>query len=200
MTRGVFLKVARRLGAPQTARFSLRRPASELKLRFTIGSFSDAQMFGQRHPTDCNLEMMMKSHSILMVMALILAVLVGTSPSYAKLISLTQNVSHSQLQSACNAAGGQFSDAPEGGGYACGTNCKGGKGTQCYVACDSGGSCVGQTPGRLFANVTLGQFLSGDFIGEVPITPEDRNTQKHNSPPAPQSAAPPSPAGAPVIE
>ena len=79
---------------------------------------------------------------------------------------------------------GQFSDAPEGGGYACGTNCKGGKGTQCYVACDSGGSCVGQTPGRLFANVTLGQFLSGDFIGEVPITPEDRNTQKHNSPPA----------------
>ena len=50
----------------------------------------------------------MKSHSILMVMALILAVLVGTSPSYAKLISLTQNVSHSQRQSACNAAGASF--------------------------------------------------------------------------------------------
>jgi len=97
----------------------------------------------------------MKLRSLLLLIAFVGACAAALTPSYAKMISIAQHVGHDQLQSACNAAGGDFTEAPEGGGYGCGTNCKGGKGTSCYVACGSDGKCVGQVPGRLVANVTL---------------------------------------------
>jgi hypothetical protein len=129
------------------------------------------------------MEIEMKLRSIILLVCVIFGCLVVASPSYARLISLAQNVGHDQLKAACGAAGGEFSDAPDGGGgYGCGTNCKGGKGSACYVACDKGGSCVGQTPGRLVANVTLVQFLSGEFIREVVVAPDDTGTPNHKSP------------------
>ena len=141
----------------------------------------------------------MKLRSILLVLGLIVAALGAASPSYARTFELHQNVSHGQLQSACNAAGGSFSDAPDGSGYACGTNCKGGPGTNCYVACDNGGKCTGVTPGRLVANVTLLQFLRGSMIAPLALSDEDTGTplRKH---PAPDAPPPVSTPGVPVLE
>ena len=142
----------------------------------------------------------MNLRSLLLLVVFLLACVAGATPSYAKLISLAQHVGKGELQSACDAAGGEFSNAPDGsGGCGCGTNCKGGKGTNCYVACDSGGKCVGQTPGRLVANVTLLQFLSGEFIRPLPTTSDDSGTPSHNAPSeAPALSAPP--AGAPAFQ
>lgn len=159
-----------------------------------------APSFGQRHPPDATLEMIMKSRSIILLLALFVLSLSIASPSYARTFDLTQNVSHGQLQSACNAAGGTFSDAPDGSGYACGTNCKGGKGTNCYVACGNDGKCVGSTPGRLIANVTLGQLFSGAYVRNAIALPDDSGTPSHTPSAASQPDPAPTPAGVPVLQ
>jgi L-aminopeptidase/D-esterase-like protein len=49
------------------------------------------------------------------------------------------------LKSACDAAGGKFSQGSMG--YGCGTDCKGGPGTDCIVHCDEGKKCTAQVIG-----------------------------------------------------
>ncbi len=122
----------------------------------------------------------MKLRSFALLLSLLLGCLVFAAPANAKLIDIKAHVGHDQLQAACGAAGGQFSESPDGNGYGCGTNCKGGPGTNCYVACDNGGKCVGQTPGRLVADVTLVDFLRGTFIRDAVVLPDDTGTPNHD--------------------
>ncbi len=49
------------------------------------------------------------------------------------------------LKSACDKAGGKFSQ--EAKGYGCGTDCKGGPGTDCIVHCAAEQKCTGQVIG-----------------------------------------------------
>ncbi len=49
------------------------------------------------------------------------------------------------LKSACDKAGGKFSQ--DANGYGCGTNCQGGTGTDCVVHCDAGQKCTAQVIG-----------------------------------------------------
>ena len=52
-----------------------------------------------------------------------------------------------ELKSACDKAGGSFSQ--DANGYGCGTNCQGKSGTDCVVACKNNDkSCFAQVPGR----------------------------------------------------
>jgi hypothetical protein len=51
-----------------------------------------------------------------------------------------------ELKGVCEKAGGSFSQ--DAGGYGCGTNCKGGPGTDCTVACKTDQPCYAQTMGR----------------------------------------------------
>jgi hypothetical protein len=50
-----------------------------------------------------------------------------------------------ELQKICTAAGGSFS--PGADRYGCGTDCKGGKGTDCVVTCAPDKRCTGQVIG-----------------------------------------------------
>jgi len=49
------------------------------------------------------------------------------------------------LKSACTTAGGKFSQ--DASGYDCGTDCKGGPGTDCVVHCAAGQKCTAQVSG-----------------------------------------------------
>jgi hypothetical protein len=49
------------------------------------------------------------------------------------------------LKSACDKAGGKFSQDAKG--YGCGTNCLGGPGTDCIVHCATGEKCTAQVIG-----------------------------------------------------
>ncbi|MGC1466825.1 MAG: hypothetical protein WA792_13930 [Pseudolabrys sp.] len=49
------------------------------------------------------------------------------------------------LKSACATAGGKFSQ--DSSGYDCGTDCKGGPGTDCVVHCADGQKCTAQVSG-----------------------------------------------------
>jgi len=50
-----------------------------------------------------------------------------------------------QLKSACNGAGGKFSQDAKG--IECGTNCQGGPGTDCTVYCPTDQKCTAQVIG-----------------------------------------------------
>ncbi len=49
------------------------------------------------------------------------------------------------LKAACATAGGKFSTGTRG--YGCGTDCKGGPGTDCIVHCVDGKKCIAQVIG-----------------------------------------------------
>ncbi len=49
------------------------------------------------------------------------------------------------LKSVCDKAGGKFSEGPQR--YGCGTNCRGGPGTDCIVNCAPGEKCNAQVIG-----------------------------------------------------
>jgi hypothetical protein len=64
----------------------------------------------------------------------------------------TQKYSMDELKSACEKAGGKFSQG--GGLYGCGTDCHGGPGTACIVTCGEGKRCTAQLMGgRRFRNL-----------------------------------------------
>jgi hypothetical protein len=50
-----------------------------------------------------------------------------------------------ELKGLCAKAGGKFSQGPAR--YGCGTDCKGGTGTDCIVSCTPEGKCVAQVIG-----------------------------------------------------
>jgi hypothetical protein len=66
------------------------------------------------------------------------------SPAVARNLTLPKTSSDA-LHSACDAAGGKFSLGPRG--YGCGTNCKGGPGTDCIVHCKADRKCTAQVIG-----------------------------------------------------
>ena len=64
----------------------------------------------------------------------------------------TQKYSMDELKSACDKAGGKFSQGE--GLYGCGTDCHGGPGTDCIVTCQEGKRCIAQLMGgRRFRNL-----------------------------------------------
>ena len=55
--------------------------------------------------------------------------------------------SPAEMKSVCDKVGGSFSQ--DAGGYGCGTNCQGKRGTDCVVACKNNDKgCFAQVPGR----------------------------------------------------
>jgi hypothetical protein len=50
-----------------------------------------------------------------------------------------------EIKNTCEKAGGSFSQDAKG--YGCGTNCHGGRGTDCTVFCPTGDKCVAQVIG-----------------------------------------------------
>jgi hypothetical protein len=81
-------------------------------------------------------------------LVIILLILIGAlglgAPSLARDITL-HKTSVAELQSACEKAGGRFSQ--DKGGYGCATNCKGGAGSDCIVTCKADSKCVAQVIG-----------------------------------------------------
>ena len=77
-----------------------------------------------------------------------LLVLSGTlavcGPSLARDIHL-KKMSADELKQVCDKVGGSFSQGPKM--YGCGTNCKGGTGTDCIVSCAPGERCIAQVIG-----------------------------------------------------
>jgi len=68
-----------------------------------------------------------------------------------------------EIRNACSKAGGNFSVAPDGGGYACHkANCDG-KGGSCSVDCDNNNNCTGTTPGK--AGPRPGKGVKGVLSG-----------------------------------
>lgn len=68
----------------------------------------------------------------------------STVSSSARDISLHKH-SVDELKSVCSKVGGSFSQ--DSNGYACGTNCHGGPGTDCVVDCKNDQNCVAQVIG-----------------------------------------------------
>jgi|SRR5690242_16700180 hypothetical protein len=59
----------------------------------------------------------------------------------------THKFTADEIKSACDQAGGSFSQ--DANGYDCGTNCQGKPGTDCVVACKNNDKgCFAQVPGR----------------------------------------------------
>ena len=56
-----------------------------------------------------------------------------------------QKMSADALKQVCDKVGGSFSQDPQR--YGCGTDCKGGKGTDCTVSCVAGQRCIAQVIG-----------------------------------------------------
>ncbi len=56
-----------------------------------------------------------------------------------------QKQSPDQLKSVCQKVGGSFSQ--DSSGYGCGTDCRGGSGTDCSVFCRTTGGCTAQVIG-----------------------------------------------------
>ena len=77
-----------------------------------------------------------------------LLVLSGTlamcGPSLARDIHL-QKMSAADLKKVCDKVGGSFSQGPKR--YGCGTDCRGGPGTDCIVSCEPGKRCIAQVIG-----------------------------------------------------
>jgi hypothetical protein len=102
---------------------------------------------------------------LLRVFVLLTLLFAATTPSLAETRQIAK-VSASQLQSACDKAGGTFgSDADMGGDhYGCvKRNCDG-KGGDCIITCGHDG-CAGTTPRQLSGNQTLISLLqNGDLV------------------------------------
>jgi hypothetical protein len=73
------------------------------------------------------------------------------------------NHSAEEIKSACDKAGGAFSQ--DAGGYGCSSDCHGGHsgphGADCVVACKTDKSCAGQVPGRKGPTVSPLNVLKG---------------------------------------
>ncbi len=78
----------------------------------------------------------------------VLLILIGAlgfgAPSFARDIHV-HKTSVEALKSACEKAGGRFSQ--DKGGYGCATNCKGGVGSDCIVTRKADQGCVAQVIG-----------------------------------------------------
>jgi hypothetical protein len=74
----------------------------------------------------------------------LIGVLGVSAPSLARDITLRKHTAD-ELKSACEKAGGKFSQDDKG--YGCGTDCLGKPGTDCTVFCPSGERCVVQVVG-----------------------------------------------------
>jgi L-aminopeptidase/D-esterase-like protein len=75
---------------------------------------------------------------------ILIGALATSGLSFANDINLEKQTPE-QLKSACNQAGGKFSQ--DSHGYGCGTNCTGGPGTACTVSCEPDKKCVAQVMG-----------------------------------------------------
>lgn len=82
-------------------------------------------------------------NSIIALMSLAIFGLAGNSS--ASEISMHKHTLD-ELKSVCSKAGGSFSQ--DSNGYACGTNCHGGSGTDCIVDCKNDQNCTAQVIGR----------------------------------------------------
>jgi len=74
----------------------------------------------------------------------LIAALCLSAPCFAADVNL-QKQTPEQLKSACDQAGGKFSQDTRG--YGCGTDCAGGQGTACTVFCEPDKKCVAQVMG-----------------------------------------------------
>jgi hypothetical protein len=81
---------------------------------------------------------------LVITLPILIGALALSSPSQARDITL-HKMSVEQIKSACEKAGGSFSQ--DKGGYGCGTNCLGGPGTDCIVNCKTDQKCVAQVIG-----------------------------------------------------
>jgi hypothetical protein len=76
---------------------------------------------------------------------LVIAIGSFVSPTVAAEVNL-RKASAEQLRAACQKAGGSFSQSESG--YGCGTDCHGGKGTDCVVFCPNNAThCTAQVGG-----------------------------------------------------
>ncbi len=80
----------------------------------------------------------------LVVPLILIGVLGVSSPSLARDITLRKHTAD-EIKSACEKAGGKFSQDAKG--YGCGTDCHGTRGTDCTVFCPTGERCVVQVIG-----------------------------------------------------
>jgi hypothetical protein len=80
----------------------------------------------------------------LRVLLILIGVLGLSSPSLARDITLRKH-SADEIKSACDKAGGKFSQDDRG--YGCGTDCQGKPGTDCTVFCQAEKRCVVQVIG-----------------------------------------------------
>jgi len=80
-------------------------------------------------------------------MVVAIAIMFGIEPSLATKLVPMQNHTSDEIKSACGKAGGDYTETPDGG-YGCSTNCHGGSGGDCIVACKKDHSCTGAVPGR----------------------------------------------------
>ena len=82
---------------------------------------------------------------LIVAFILIVAIGVNADSSLAREVALHKHTAE-ELKSACDKAGGKYSQDP-GGMYGCGTDCHGGPGTDCYVGCTKDQICTGQVIG-----------------------------------------------------
>ena len=79
---------------------------------------------------------------------IVLLILIGAlglgAPSFARDIHVPKT-SVEAIKSACEKAGGRFSQ--DKGGYGCATNCKGDVGSDCIVTCKADKGCIAQVIG-----------------------------------------------------
>jgi hypothetical protein len=80
----------------------------------------------------------------LSVSLILIGVLGFSGQALARDITLRKHTA-AEIQSACEKAGGKFSQDAKG--YGCGTDCHGGRGTDCTVFCPTGARCVVQVIG-----------------------------------------------------
>jgi hypothetical protein len=78
------------------------------------------------------------------VTLLLFTVVGGACPACANDIYLAKQTAD-EIKSACDKAGGKFSQ--DSRGYACGTDCEGKPGTSCTVFCELDKKCVAQVMG-----------------------------------------------------
>jgi hypothetical protein len=72
------------------------------------------------------------------------AALAASGQATARDITL-KKTSADELKAICTKVGGKFTQGPKR--YGCGTDCKGGTGTDCIVSCAPDGKCVAQVVG-----------------------------------------------------
>ena len=78
------------------------------------------------------------------ILLILMGALALTGVAQARDMTLPKT-SADALKTVCATAGGSFSTGPRG--YGCGTNCKGGPGTDCIVHCAADTRCTAQVIG-----------------------------------------------------